>query len=238
MECSLQTMAQPVGRIVQTKRDIDVCWGEKSRINRWIIRTIRLPKLRISDELNGVIPFLCGLQTELRSKSNQVIRTLHAVQRVGTGTLHTILQLQSVTPFHLLFIVIIGVHDDCCKGSIVTFTTFIPVIRDVILQELQGIVTTVSPEIRTYNHHFHRYCSGFYGLIVHLFNQVYVMNNRLFYLIQLCLLCLNSIICCPDKVGTCQIKSHQFRVIRALGLAKGEHIPSDISIECQRKKQS
>ena len=106
-------------------------------------------KLRLSHHLQGIIPSLGSLKPQLAGISYQVVGSLERTQGVALGSLITQAQLQLVVPLHLLLVVVISLHGDASQHRIVALTTLVPVARNIILQELEVIITVDSPEVRT-----------------------------------------------------------------------------------------
>ena len=62
--------------------------------------------------------------------------------------LHSELHLKFVFPFHLLLVIIVCENSDGADHRIVRITALIPVVRDIILEELQRVVAAEGPEVR------------------------------------------------------------------------------------------
>ena len=89
------------------------------------------------------------LETDLTRQTQQILCRQQAVDAVTLRRLHAEAHLKFVVPTQLLLVVEVGLHDRRAKHAVVALTTFIPVRRDVVLHELQVIISRERPEIRT-----------------------------------------------------------------------------------------
>ena len=209
MGTTLQPVLEPINRIIHTDREVQIEWREEIGINHLVITLQSMGKLRLSHHLQGIIPSLGSLKTQLAGISYQVVGSLERTQGVALGSLITQSQLQLVVPLHLLLVVVICLHGDASQHRIVALTTLIPVARNIILQELEVIITVDGPEVRTGDDQIHRSRLYLYRLRSHLLNEVRMVFLRLGRRIERCPHLSESGFRSPYQVGTSEIDIHQ-----------------------------
>ena len=123
------------------------------------------------------------------------------MNRVAGACEYSQLHLQLVVPFHLLLVVVVCLKHHSGDKRIVALTTFIPVVGDIVLLELQTVVAFESPEIRLQNNNF-RLRHG-WGLFPHYHislwlaygccNHNWLAVDRRGHAIDCALLCQNKV---------------------------------------------
>ncbi len=136
-------------------------------------------KLRLRHHLDGVIPFLRGLQAQLAGVSDEVVGGLERMNRVALGSLVSQAKLQLVVPLHLLLVVIVGLHRKPAQERIVALAALVPVARHIVLHELQVVVAPDGPEVRSGDDDVHRDRIRLYRLRRHLLHDVRMILLRL-----------------------------------------------------------
>ena len=129
-------------------------------------------KLRLRHHLDGIIPFSGCLKTQLAGVSDQVVGCLERMHRVSLGSLVTQSHFQLVLPLHLLLVVVIRHHRYTSQQRVVALTTLVPVVRYIVLQELQIVISAESPEVRFEDHDIRWRSFRFEDLRCHLFYNV------------------------------------------------------------------
>ena len=171
MGTTLQPVVEPIHRIIHTDREVQIEWREEIGINKLIIALVAMGKLRLRHHLNGIIPFAGSLESQLAGVSDQVIGSLQAVHGISFGSLIAQSHLQLVLPLHLLLVVIVGLHGESTQQRIVALATLIPVVRHVVLEELQIVIACESPEVRSEDDDVHRCRIRFNRLRCHILND-------------------------------------------------------------------
>ena len=180
MHTSLKTVVEPVYRIVHTDREVEIEWREEIRINLFVITLHTMRKLSLGYELQSVVPALGGLQTNLAGITYQVFCGFVLVNSIATRCLITKTQFQLVVPLHLLLVVVVGLHGYTTQERIVTLASLIPVVRHVVLEQLQRVVTRELPEVRLSNEDIHRRLNvGVLGLLHHLLYKFRLRRHTL-----------------------------------------------------------
>ena len=171
-------------------------------------------KLGLRHHLHSIIPLLGGLKSELAGVSDQVIGCLERMHGVALAGLIAQAQLQLVLPLHLLLVVVIGLHGEAAQHRIVALATLVPVARHIVLQELEVVIATDGPEIRTGDDEVHRSGIRLYRLGSHLVHDVRMI------LLGLGLGCdrrphlLEMRLRIPDQVGAVEVNMHQGSIER------------------------
>ena len=129
-------------------------------------------KLRLRHHLDGIIPFSGCLKTQLAGVSDQVVGCLERMHRVSLGSLVTQSHFQLVFPLHLLLVVVVRHHRYTSQQRVVALTTLVPIVRHIVLQELQIVITSESPEVRLEDHDIRWRSFRFEDLRCHLFYNV------------------------------------------------------------------
>ncbi len=81
MGTTLQAVVEPVYSIIHTDREVQIEWREEIGINLLIITLVTMGKLRLADQLDGIIPLLGSLQTQLAGVSDQVVSSLSTYEQ-------------------------------------------------------------------------------------------------------------------------------------------------------------
>ena len=157
MDGTRQAVFQPVDIIVHTKRDVEVERTHKVGFHLRRIGVVLPQKLCRGDHLESIVPALRGLQAQFTRIAEEVLGALGLVERVALGRLYAELHLQLIVPAQLLLVVVVGLKRQRADCRIVSFTTFIPVARDIALEKLQVVITAEGPEIGFEHHHVHRH---------------------------------------------------------------------------------
>ena len=176
-------------------------------------------KLRLCHHLDGIIPFAGSLKTQLAGVSDQVVGCLERMHRVSLGSLVAQSHLQLVLPLHLLLVVVVSHHRYTSQQRVVALTTLIPVVRHIVLQELQIVITSESPEVRLENHDIRWRSFRFEDLRRHLFYDVAlrlfgfrIRHNRSAHLFQVSLRSLHQVWSAEINIHQGLIEHHAKRI--------------------------
>ena len=209
MSTTLQAVMEPVYIIIHTDREVQIEWREEIGINRLIVTLVTMRKLSLTNQLDGIIPLLGSLQTEFSGVSNHIIARFQRMNRITLRSLITQTHLQFIIPFHLLLVIVVGKHRHSSEHRIITLTTLIPVVRNIILQELEIIIATYGPEVRTGDDDIHRSRIHLNRLRSHLLYDVRMILLRFALRSQRCPHLLEMSLCIAHQVGTREINLHQ-----------------------------
>ena len=201
-------------------------------------------KLGLADNLNGIIPLFGSLQTELSGVSNHIIARLQRMNRITLRSLVTQAHLHLILPFNLLLVIVVGKHRHSSKHRIITLTTLIPVVRNIVLQELEIIVTTYGPEVRTGDDDIHRCRIHLNRLRSHLLYDVRMILFRFALSSQRCSHLFEMSLGIAHQVGTREINLHQSlvehcteRILHPILRFKPQHAGCRPMIERERRKE-
>ena len=102
------------------------------------------------------------------------------MQRVALRVLQTESHLQLVLPAESLLVVIVGLQRDGAEHRVVALAALVPVVRHVVLEQLQRVVTRELPEVRLSNEDIHRRLNvGVLGLLHHLLYKFRLRRHTL-----------------------------------------------------------
>ena len=140
MDGTGKPILQALDVVVHTDREVDIQRAQEVGGNNIGVTVPLSDELGSGYHLDGIIPASGCLQSQLARHTQQVLAYSHGVQRILAGGLESQLHLKFVVPSHLLLVVVIGIEGYRTYHRVVAFTTFVPVGRNVILQELEVIV--------------------------------------------------------------------------------------------------
>ena len=201
-------------------------------------------KLRLRHHLNGIIPFAGSLESQLAGVSDQVVGSLQAVHRVALRRLIAQSHLQLVLPLHLLLVVIVGLHGESTQQRIVALATLVPVVRHVVLEELQIVIACESPEVRSEDDDVHRCRIRFNCLRCHILNDVallllvsVVSHDRCAHLFQMVLGHLHQVGASQIDIQQGSIQFHIQRITHSSLRLQSQESIGRRAIERERSKE-
>ena len=137
--------------VVHTETDVQFGRWEESRNQVIRVGLIVWEELRLELSRQSIVPCTEGLVTQFRTQAKQVIVSLIAVYGIRRCRDKAQFPLNLVFKLDTLSVIIIRLPGEAGKQWFGTFTTLIPVLRNVVLWELQITISTKGPEIRLDN---------------------------------------------------------------------------------------
>ena len=244
MSTTLQAVIEPVYIIIHTDREIQIEWREEIGINRLVITLVTMRKLSLSNQLDGIIPLSRSLQTEFSGVSDHIVARFQRMNRITLRSLITQAHLHLIIPFYLLLVIVVGKHRHSSEHRIIALTTLIPVVRNIVLQELQIIIATYSPEVRTGDDDIHRRRIHLNRLRSHLLYDIRMILLRFALRSQRCSHLLEMRLSIAHQVGTLEIYLHQRlvehrseRILHPILRLESQHAGCRPMIEGERRKE-
>ena len=244
MGTTLQAVIEPVYIIIHTDREVQIEWREEIGINRLVITLVTMRKLSLANQLDGIIPLSGSLQAEFSGVSYHIIARFQRMNRITLRSLITQTHLHFIIPFHLLLVIVVGKHRHSSEHRIITLTPLIPVVRNIVLQELEIIIATYGPEVRTGDDDIHRRRIHLNRLRSHLLYDVRMILLRFALRSQRCSHLLEMRLSIAHQVGTLEINLHQSliehrseRILRPILRLESQHACCRTMIERERREE-